>query len=96
MSPAQLTKQSANWQVNDWIAVSGTGFSPFETEFVQIASFGALTAQGRVINLTQPLKFYHFGSTAPVNWHFGELRRRTGPRLLLRRRRQELGSRRTG
>jgi hypothetical protein len=55
----------ANWQVNDWIAVSGTGFSPFETEFVQIKSFGALTASGRVINLTQPLKFYHFGSDPP-------------------------------
>jgi len=59
------TTPGANWQVNDWIAVSGTGFSPFETEFVQIASFGALTASGRVINLVQPLKFYHFGSAPP-------------------------------
>ena len=60
-----VTRKSGNWQVKDWIAVSGTGFSPFETEFVQIASFGALTASGRVVNLTQPLKFYHFGSAAP-------------------------------
>ncbi len=60
------TTPGANWQVNDWIAVSGTGFSPFETEFVQIASFGALTASGRVINLVQPLKFYHFGSAPPL------------------------------
>src|SRR5579871_4157337 len=65
VASTDVTKKSANWQVNDWIAVAGTGFSPFETEFVQIASFGALTAQGRVVNLTQPLKFYHFGSTAP-------------------------------
>jgi hypothetical protein len=63
---ADPVKKGSSWQINDWIAVAGTGYSPFETEFVQIASFGALTSNGRVINLTQPLKFYHFGSLPPT------------------------------
>ncbi len=58
-------KKGASWQVNDWIAIAGTGYSPFETEFVQIKSFGDLTANGRIVNLSQPLKFYHFGSAPP-------------------------------
>ncbi len=63
-----VTVKPNAWQVNDWIAVAGTGYSPFETEFVQILSFGGLDAAGnRTINLSlsTPLKFYHFGSLPP-------------------------------
>ena len=63
-----VTVKPNAWQVNDWIAVAGTGYSPFETEFVQILSFGGLDANGnRIINLSlsTPLKFYHFGSKPP-------------------------------
>ena len=55
-----VTVKPNAWQVNDWIAVAGTGYSPFETEFVQILSFGGLDAAGnRTINLSlsTPLKF---------------------------------------
>lgn len=57
------------WQANDWIVVAGTGFSPFETEFVKIAGFGGVDKNGnRVINLSPstPLRFYHFGSLPPT------------------------------
>lgn len=62
-----VTQKPGAWQAGDWIAVAGTGFSPFETEFVQILSFGDMTAAGRVVNLSlaTPLKFYHFGSLPP-------------------------------
>ncbi|MDO8430827.1 MAG: hypothetical protein Q7S58_00305 [Candidatus Binatus sp.] len=73
-SPTQIvvaddvTVKPNAWQANDVIAVAGTGFSPFETEFVTILSFGALTAAGRIVNLSPftPLKFYHFGSLPPT------------------------------
>ncbi len=64
-----VTKKPGAWQANDWIVVGGTGFSPFESEFVQIAGFGALDKNGnRIINLSPstPLKFYHFGSLPPT------------------------------
>ena len=57
------------WQANDWIAVAGTSFSPFETEFVKIAGFGGIDKNGnRIINLSPstPLRFYHFGSLPPT------------------------------
>jgi G8 domain-containing protein len=65
-----VTQKPGAWQPNDWIAVAGTGFSPFETEFVQILSFGALTpGVGRVVVLSPdtPLKFYHLGSLPPTS-----------------------------
>jgi hypothetical protein len=55
------------WKMNDWIAVATTSFSPFETEFVQLASDPTVVVKGASSKLTlkQPLKFYHFGGMAP-------------------------------
>jgi hypothetical protein len=64
-----VTARPDAWQQNDWIAVAGTGFSPFETEFVKIAGFGGLDKNGnRIINLSPgtPFRFYHFGSLPPT------------------------------
>ena len=33
-----VTKGKGAWKANDWIAVATTSFSPFETEFVQLAA----------------------------------------------------------
>lgn len=52
------------WQAGDWIVVATSSFSPFESEFVQIASVGA-TAGGSVLTLRQPLRHYHFGGADP-------------------------------
>ncbi len=56
------------WQVDDWIAVATTSFSPFETEFVQIGKL-ALNAStgGTTVTLAggQTLKYYHFGGEDP-------------------------------
>jgi len=64
-----VTAKPGTWHIHDWIAVAGTGFSPFETEFVKIAGFGGLDKSGnRIINLSPstPLEFYHFGSLPPT------------------------------
>jgi hypothetical protein len=64
-----VTAGPGAWQPNDWIAVAGTGFSPFETEFVQIAALGGKDKNGNtIIDLSPatPLKFYHFGSLPPT------------------------------
>lgn len=64
-----VTAGPGAWQKHDWIAVAGTGFSPFETEFVKIAGFGNLDKNGnRIVNLAPgtPLRFYHFGSLPPT------------------------------
>ncbi len=57
------------WQANDWIAVATTSFSPWETEFVQIASKPTFdkTSGLTTINLdaTRPLVYYHFGGPDP-------------------------------
>jgi len=53
-----------DWQGGDWIAIGTTSFSPFETEFVQIADGGI---NGKTITLKHDLKYYHFGSPAPDN-----------------------------
>jgi G8 domain len=60
-----------DWQTGDWITVAGTGFSPFETEFVQIAGIrpaDSKTPGGAksIVDLMQPLKNYHFGSMPPT------------------------------
>lgn len=54
------------WQKDDWIAVATTSFSPFETEFVQIAE--APTSDGKggsTVKLKQKLLYYHFGGPDP-------------------------------
>ena len=52
------------WQAGDWIVVATTSFSPFESEFVQIAEIAA-EGSGSVLTLKQPLQHYHFGGADP-------------------------------
>jgi hypothetical protein len=61
------------WKKGDWIAVATTSFSPFETEFVQLAADPTLTTQTisgvsvqvSEVTLSQALKYYHFGGLDP-------------------------------
>lgn len=62
---ADVTQGPEGWQPGDWIVVGTTSYSPFETEFVQIASMLSNPNGGSTVTLTQPLKYYHFGSAAP-------------------------------
>jgi hypothetical protein len=62
---------TGDWQNQDWIAVATTSFSPFETEFVKIADIrkadsGAPGGAKSIVDLVQPLKQFHFGSTPPT------------------------------
>ena len=62
---------TGDWQNQDWIAVATTSFSPFETEFVKIlnvrkAGSGAPGGAKSIVDLVQPLKFFHFGSLPPT------------------------------
>jgi G8 domain len=61
-----VTKGAGAWRDGDWIAIGTTSFSPFETEFAQIAHVMP-TAGGSqiVLKATQPLKYYHFGGADP-------------------------------
>ncbi|WP_280153557.1 hypothetical protein [Piscinibacter sp. XHJ-5] len=59
-----VSKGSNPWKAGDWITIATSSFSPFETEFVQIASV-APAVQGSVVTLRQPLRHYHFGSQDP-------------------------------
>lgn len=52
------------WQPGDWIVVASTSFSPFESEFVQIAAVEA-AGSGSLVTLDQPLRHYHFGGADP-------------------------------
>jgi hypothetical protein len=54
------TDVSSDWQPGDWIVIGGNSASPIETEFVQINRVA-----GTTLTLSQPLKYYHFGSPAP-------------------------------
>ncbi|WP_425151173.1 G8 domain-containing protein [Candidatus Binatus sp.] len=62
------------WKMGDWIAVATTSFSPFETEFVQLAGNPTVVVAGvsSSVTLMQPLKFYHFGGTAPSTGSTGK------------------------
>ncbi len=62
------------WKKGDWIAVATTSFSPFETEFVQLASDpkAIVTGVSSQVTLSQPLQFYHFGGTAPTTGATGK------------------------
>ncbi len=62
---------TGDWQDQDWIAVATTSFSPFETEFVKIvnvrkAGSGAPGGAKSIVDLVQPLKYFHFGSKPPT------------------------------
>ncbi len=66
---ARVDTGTGAWRAGDWIAVATTSFSPWETEFVQIASVGQDTdnagATGSKITLRQGLQYYHFGGANP-------------------------------
>jgi hypothetical protein len=65
----QITKKVHDgpgaWEADDWIVIGGTSFSPFESEFVQIAMLGSNGTGGTEIKLKQKLKHYHFGGKDP-------------------------------
>jgi G8 domain len=62
---ADVTTGHAAWQPDDWIVVAGTGFSPFDGEFVQISKLAKNTDGGTTITLKQSLRNYHFGGKDP-------------------------------
>ncbi|MFZ0589263.1 MAG: G8 domain-containing protein [Bryobacteraceae bacterium] len=62
---ADVTAGPGAWKQGDWIAVATTSYSPFETEFVQIAAAPEKEASGSKVVLAQPLNFYHFGGPNP-------------------------------
>ena len=54
------------WKNGDWIAVATTSYSPYETEFVQLAADPVVDKEGiSTLMLSQPLQFYHFGGPDP-------------------------------
>lgn len=55
---------AAAWRTGDWVVVATTSFSPFESEFVQIAEIEA-AGSGSLLTLAQPLRHYHFGGADP-------------------------------
>ena len=63
-----VTQGPGRWKKDDWIAVATTSFSPFETEFVQLASAPQLNDDKPEPRwtLSQPLKHYHFGGPTPA------------------------------
>jgi len=63
---ADVTKGLEGWELGDWIVVATTNYTPFDSEFVQIATVKSGGANGGSnVTLMQPLKYYHFGSLAP-------------------------------
>jgi len=62
---ADVTKGLEGWEPGNWIVVTTTSYTPFDSEFVQIASVKSNTDGGSTVTLVQPLKYYHFGSLAP-------------------------------
>ncbi|XP_076610974.1 PKHD1 like 1, tandem duplicate 1 [Chaetodon auriga] len=55
--------QSVDWQVGDEVAISTTSYNAWETEKRQIT---AVSADGRVLTLNQPLAHTHIGETHSV------------------------------
>lgn len=64
-----LTLDVANavdWKSGDWIVVATTSYSPFETEFGQLAADPQSDGSGgSILTLAQPLVYYHFGGADP-------------------------------
>ncbi|TKS89105.1 Fibrocystin-L Polycystic kidney and hepatic disease 1-like protein 1 [Collichthys lucidus] len=56
--------QSVDWKVGDEVAVSTTSYSALETEKRQIT---AVSSDGRVLTLNQPLTYTHIGETHSVS-----------------------------
>jgi len=61
-----VTKGQAPWQKGDWVAVASSSYSPFETEFVQLAADPTTDGTGSKVTLMNTLQFYHFGSVPPT------------------------------
>ncbi len=62
---ADVTSRQGGWKSGDWIAVATTSFSPWETEFVQLAADPEKEGFGSKLLLSQPLQHYHFGGPDP-------------------------------
>ena len=63
---ADVTQGQGAWQMNDWIAIATTSYSPYETEFAQIAGLKKDPDTGGThITLRHALEFYHFGGPDP-------------------------------
>ncbi|MEO8838947.1 MAG: hypothetical protein ABI351_09560, partial [Herbaspirillum sp.] len=60
-----VTIGNGAWRIGDWIVVATSSFSPFESEFVQIATINPNNNGGTDLTLTQALHHYHFGSADP-------------------------------
>ena len=57
---------NVDWQPNDWIVIATTSFSPYESEFAQIASVTPNNGGGaHIVLASNPLVFYHFGGPNP-------------------------------
>ena len=64
---ADVTKGQRPWEKGDWIVVGTSSFSPFESEFVEIAAAPkADDAGGSIVRTKQPLRYPHFGSEPPT------------------------------
>ena len=61
---ADVSSGAGAWRNGDWIVVATTSFSPFESEFVQIANVVS-EGSGSKVTLAQPLQDYHFGGADP-------------------------------
>lgn len=57
---------AVDWHSGDWIVVGGTSYSPFESEFAQLAADPQSDGTGgSLLTLAQPLVYYHFGGADP-------------------------------
>ncbi|XP_071356429.1 PKHD1 like 1, tandem duplicate 1 [Trachinotus anak] len=56
--------QSVDWQVGDEVVISTTSYSAWETEKRQIT---AVSSDGRMVTLNQPLTYTHIGETHSVS-----------------------------
>lgn len=63
---ADVTKGQRPWEIGDWIVVGTSSFSPFESEFVEIAEVKPDGAGGSLVRTRQPLRYPHFGSEPPT------------------------------
>jgi hypothetical protein len=53
---------AVDWQVDDWIVIGTTSFSPFETEFARIKQIDGTRTK---VVVEYPLVYYHFGGPDP-------------------------------
>lgn len=63
-----VTVGKGAWRADDWIAVGGTSFSPYDTEIVKIAGIQSKPKDnltGSDIVLSNRLVHYHYGSQEP-------------------------------